>query len=224
MGINKVILSSREIHLSEEEGDFSLSIISNGKKVYTHPLGELLEYSQHEHASLELSSDGQYLFMFHEITQSGDSVCVFSIGDTLEYIDGAVFGPFVEEMRYDYSADCLVVLTAECGCGLDSGYFWNAGYDLDDEDDYEEYLELFGQDEDDNSFIEFGFIYIFDLKTKAFAKHTICVYPPEDWDTDDYASEDDLDFEIDNNTLHLAMPWGEEKLTLPLKDIIVFKV
>ena len=84
------------------------------------------------------------------------------------------------------------------------------------------YVEDAEQDEEGAPYFQYGEINILDMKSKSLSQHKFRVYPSETWkeeiDGPSYISKI-----TSGDTLHIAMPWGEETLTLPLADTIVFK-
>ena len=55
-------------------------------------------------------------------------------------------------------------------------------------------------------------------------KHTLTVYPSDSWDNDMAEAEPFFISKVpEGHALHLIMPWGEEVLSLPLNDTIIFR-
>lgn len=60
------------------------------------------------------------------------------------------------------------------------------------------------------------------MKSKSLSRHKFHVYPSESWEAE-IDGPSDISKITGGDTLHIAMPWGEETLTLPLADTIVFR-
>lgn len=117
---------------------------------------------------------------------------------------------------------------------FDSGYLYGEGASYIFSDDetvlFQSLLGGFGPwyiedaetDENGGRYFRYGAIGILDIGSRSFSRHRTHVYPSADWDEEidgpSYISE-----VADGDTLYIAMPWGKEKLTLPLADTIVFR-
>ena len=84
------------------------------------------------------------------------------------------------------------------------------------------YIEDAGQDEEGVPYFQYGEINILDVKSKSLSRHEFHVYPSETWE-EEINGPSDISKITGGDTLHIAMPWGEEMLTLPLADTIVFR-
>ena len=122
---------------------------------------------------------------------------------------------------------CLVPL-------FDSGYRYGEGASYIFSDDeallFQSLLGGFGpwyvedaeKDENGDPYFQYGEIYILDIESKTSSRHRFHVYPSQD-------QEEEIDGPsyiskiAGGDTLHIAMPWGEERLSLPLPETVVFK-
>ncbi|MDR2870503.1 MAG: hypothetical protein LBV04_08640 [Deferribacteraceae bacterium] len=167
-----------------------------------------------------LSPSEKYLVLAYYTGASSEIFSLFKIGDSLEqifelYNDG-------EAGDYCFSPDekqLIQVLPYSCS------YWWGA---------WDEHHHLFKanhydemeKDKTGRLFFDFGLVNILDIDNKEVSKHTIRIYPPENWQP---PSEDDYYDpmtrpQIIGDALHVHMPWGKEAFSLPLKEIIAIEV
>ena len=201
-----VLADKREIHLKDED-DISISMISKGEALFHFPIPyPSLGY---DGGALYLSPSEKYLLFPYYSGQSEEAFTLFRISDTFElvyqsdYLGG-------EAASYSFSKDekmliqCLPYTCSE---------WWQYWEDEEPE-----------KDEDGKLFFDFGNINLLDIEKQLLNKHIIRIYPAEDWQPE---KEKYFPFMspkmINDNRLKISMPWGEETLDFPMKDLIIFE-
>lgn len=198
-----VLRDKREILLSDDE-DISLSVMLNGKTIYTYPVP--YPSAGYGGGALLLSPSERYLLFSYFSGQSEEAYTVFKI-----------------------SACCLEsVYESGYVCGEGASYIFSANEDYLIQALPESVGPWYEEDADTDKngilFFEFGEITILDIKKKTPDKHLIHVYPSDNWDEDmAEGAPFYLDEIVDDRILRFVMPWGEEELALPLEEIIIFK-
>jgi len=194
----------REIHLLDES-DISISIISNGETVYHLPI----PYPRKGYAggSLLLSESSAYLLFAYYSGQSEEAFVLFKVRDKLETVFETPY-LYGEAASYGFSKDEKLLI--QC---LPNICEW-------DWKDYVEQGVFSGNDEEGKLFIELGYVNVLDIPQKTFIKHSIHAYPSEN--AENFSEEYYLmsPIMVDNSTLKISLPWGDETLTLPLSDTI----
>lgn len=197
-----VVLNDKREILLNDESDILLSVVSNQETKDTF----LVPYPSAGYGggTLLLSLSEQYLLFSYYSGQSEEAFILFKI-------EGYHLEPVYE-----------------------SGYLWGEGADYLFSDNEEFlfqtlrtgwwYKDEAKTDKNGTQFYKFGEINILDIKKKIFNKHSIHVDPPSDWKEE---VTDEGVFQLSQignaDILRLRLPWGEETLAFPLKDIIIFK-
>jgi hypothetical protein len=206
-----VLKDKREIVL-DDENDFSLSFISGGKMSFTFPI----DYPSGGYGggSLLLSPSERYLLFSYYSGQCEEAFMLFQINDDvsermlgLVYETGYLYG---EVASYGFSQnEKLLMQGLSNSCTL-----WDWDYIE------EGFVE---KDENGDPFFDFGHINILDTVKKELEIHQIRIYFPEDTKifTEEYTPLM-LPKMINENTLTITMPWGEEALSFPLDKTIIF--
>lgn len=197
-----VTLSDNRQILLEDENDIVLSVVSGGETKVRLPAA--YPSAGYGGGALSLSASEGYLLFSYCSGQSEEAFIVFRIaGDDLEpvYESGYLFG---EGAGYLFSDDEAFLFQA-----LRTGWW------------YEEAAET---DKNGCSYYIFGQINVLDVENKTFWKHSIRVYPADDW-IEEVTDEGPFRLceTVPGGALGVRMPWGKETLALPLQDPIVFR-
>lgn len=196
-----VLKDKREIRLNDDR-DIVLSVVFYGETKYTFPVPDPSE--GYGGGALFLSLSEEYLLFSYYSGQSEEAFTLFRIEEyDLEpvYESGCLYG---EDASYIFSnREEFLYQTLRTG-------WW--------------YADEAETDQNGNQFYKFGEINILDIKRKTLNRHSIHIYPPIGW-KEEAADEGvfQLSKIVNPDALNVMMPWGEETLALPLKDIIVFK-
>ncbi|RKI70662.1 hypothetical protein D7V91_03420 [bacterium 1xD42-67] len=200
-GTHLTLKDGREILLQDDE-DILLSIRSSHETLCSYPF--TCPSGGYGGGTLLLSPSEQYLIFSFFSGESEEGFSLFRIEDSRlvplfesEYFCG-------EGASYLFSDDEGVLFQSLLG-GFGP---W--------------YLEDAERDENGVSYFQYGEIDILDVGSKSFSRHDVRVYPSESWKAE-IDGPSDISKITGGNTLHIAMPWGEETLTLPLADTIVFR-
>lgn len=208
--IKYVVLSDKtKIHLNDKDDDISVSIVSGEKTISRFPV--FYPSSGYADGSLFLSPSQTYLMFAYYSGQSEEAFTLFRISDFKLKI---VFeSPYLggEAASYSFSGDEKLLIQ-----GLPSicSEWWELWFDGDVE-----------KDENGKRFFDFGWINILDIEKAKMHKHTIRIYPTDDWQPQKASYNPFMSPVITStNTIKISMPWGDEALDLPLKDIIDFHI
>lgn len=193
-----VLKDLRKIVLDEDEGCLHM-LSAEEQEEFS------IEYTDDNYGggSLMLSPSEKYLLFSCYSGESEEAFFLYEIEEdllNLVYESGYSYG---EQGEYAFSKDeRFLVQTVRLG-------FWC--------EDTEE------EDEDGERFYKFGELNVLDLKTRQFERHTLHVYPGEDWEEE---VTDDGDFfctKFGDDAVEVLLPWGEESFTRPLDEILVIK-
>ena len=198
-----ILKDKRKIHLNDEGGKETISIVCNGKTVFSFQNKE--DYGG---GSLWLSPSQSYLLFAYYSGQSEEGFTLFRITDKLEEVYKSYL--IGEGASYFFSEDeklLIQVLPNNCST-------WD--YDIED---------LTEKDEDGNLFYDFGYINIFDIEKKAISEHLIRVYHSDylHFFETEYNDRSLSPTMAGANVLKLSMPWGDETFNFPLKGKIIFR-
>jgi len=179
---------------------------SNRKIEYSLPI--LYPRKGYAGGSLLLSQSNTYLLFAYYSGQGEEAFVLYKISDNLESVfeTSYVYG---EAASYCFSKDEKFLIQ-----GLPNICEW----------DWKDYVEqgVFSEiDEDGKLFIDFGYLNILDISQKILNKHVIRAYPSEN--AENFSNGYNpylLPSMIDDFTLKISLPWGDEMLTLPLDNII----
>ena len=202
-GTHFILNNNYEILLNDEK-DITLSIISNGKTIYS----VLVEPPSGGYGGgfLLPSPSEQYLVFSFYSGESEEAYQLFKIND------------------------CILESIFECDylCGEGASYIFSDNEAVLIQALPESVGPWFTDDamtdENEHPFFVYGKINILDIQKKTMHKHTLTVYPSDSWDNDMAEAEPFFISKVpEGHALHLIMPWGEEVLSLPLNDTIIFR-
>ena len=200
-GTHLTLSDGREILLQDDE-DISLLLRSKHEILCSYPF--TCPSGGYGGGTLLLSPSEQYLIFSFFSGQSEEGFSLFHIEDSrlVPLFESEYF--YGEGASYLFSDDEGVLFQSLLG-GFGPWYV---------EDAY--------QDEEGAPYFRYGEINILDVKSKSLSRHKFHVYPSESWEAE-IDGPSDISKITGGDTLHIAMPWGEETLTLPLEDTIVFR-
>lgn len=205
--IKRIVLKDKkEFHLDDEDDRLLISIIYDGKALSEFPI--TYPSNGYGGGTLYLSPSEKYLLFAYYSGQSEEAFTLFKISDRLESVyESDYMGG--EAASYGFSKDEKVLIQGLPYMCSDWWQFWEDGQTE--------------KDENGKLFFDFGYINILDVERKILSKHIIRIYPSDNWQP---AAESYSPFispeMVNDNTLKISMPWGDEMLHLPLNDLIVF--
>ena len=200
-GTHLTLSDGREILLQDDE-DISLLLRSKHEVIYSHSF--TCPSGGYGGGTLLLSPSEQYLIFSFFSGQSEEGFSLFQIEDS------RLVPLFESEYFYGEGASYLFA--------DDEGFLFQSllgGFGP-------WYVEDAYQDEEGAPYFQYGEINILDVKSKSLSRHKFRVYPSESWEAE-IDGPSAISKITGGDTLHIAMPWGEEMLTLPLADTIVFR-
>lgn len=196
--IKAVVLSDGRKVVLEDKNGVILFLISNDISYFTFPS------DNYGGGSLMVSPSEQYLVFSYYSGQSEEGFLLFSIDNNYLkplYNSDYIYG---EDANYCFLNDeKLLIQTFRTNS-------W-----------YKEYAEV---DENGDKYYDFGEINIFNIETQHLDRHSILIYPSDDW----VEEETDVGLflfskMINENSISVIMPWGKETFDYPLKDTLVIK-
>lgn len=196
-----VFLSDNRKVVLEDDDDIILSLVSDDKAEsrfeVPYPSGG------YGGGWLTLSPSRKYLVFSYFSGESEEGFCLFQIEDSqleLIYDSGYLYG---EEANYSFvNNERILVQTFRTGA-------W-----------YEENAEA---DENGDLYYEFGELNLFYMETQELSRHTIHVYPSDDWeeevtDVGIFAFSD-----LNGSEFHVTVPWGKTTFYAPLEYVLVIR-
>ena len=196
-----VFLSDNRKVVLEDDDDIILSLVSDDKAEsrfeVPYPSGG------YGGGWLTLSPSKNYVVFSYFSGESEEGFCLFNIEDhqlKLVYDSGYLYG---EEANYSFvNNERILVQTFRTGA-------W-----------YQENAEA---DENGDLYYEFGELNLFHIKTQELSRHTIHVYPSDDWeeevtDVGTFAFSD-----LNGSEFHVIVPWGKATFYAPLENVLVIR-
>ena len=185
----------------DDDDDIILSVLSDGKTENSfeipYPSGG------YGGGSLLLSPSGNYLVFSYFSGQSEEAFSLFTIENghlKFLYDSGYLYG---EEANYSFINDeKILVQTFRTGT-------W-----------YEENAET---DQHGDIYYEFGELNLFNLETHELNRHTIHVYPSDNWEEEKTDIGTFSFSEINGSEFNITMPWGKVTFHGPLEKILAVR-
>ena len=207
--IKCVILNDNiEIRLNDKD-DIFISFVSGKKTLNSLPIS--YPSAGYADGSLYLSPDKSYLLFSYYSGQSEEAFTLFRIIDN--NLKTIFASPYLggEVADYAFSPDeKLLIQSLPSMCSE----WWQPWLDND-----------VLKDKDGKLFFDFGAINILDIEKQTIRKHILRIYPTDDWCPQEISYSPFMSPKITNSdTLKISMPWGDETIDFPLKDIIVFHI
>lgn len=155
--------------------------------------------------NLWLSLSEKYLLFAYYSGESEEAYCLFRIEDgglKLVYESGYRCGEGASYAFADNETFLVQALPASVGP-------W--------------YLEDACTDADGRRYFAYGELNILDIQKGTMERHLLRVVPSADWD-EQFAEAEAffVDEKTSKDMVTLAMPWGEEALSFPLKETVIF--
>ncbi len=195
------LLDKRKVVL-EDEGNIILSLISNSKVEdrfeVPYPSGG------YGGGSLQLSPSKKYLIFSYFSGESEEAFCLLKIENNqlkFVYDSGYLYG---EEANYSFVNDeSILVQTFRTGT-------W-----------YKENAEI---DKNGDIYYEFGELNLFNIETNELSRHTIHVYPSDDWEEENTDVGTFAFSNINGREINVIVPWGKVTFYAPLKSTLDIKL
>lgn len=186
----------------DDDDELILSLVSNNKTEDTfkmpYPSGG------YGGGSLQLSSSEKYLVFSYFSGESEEAFSLFEIGNgrlQFLYDSGYLYG---EDAHYSFVNDEKILVQTF------RTEFW--------------YKENARTDENRDMYYEFGELNLFNLETHELSRHTIHVYPSEDWEEEGTDVGTFMFSEINGSQLSVIVPWGKVTFCEPLENTLVVRL
>ncbi len=199
--VNLVTLADGSKIILQDEDDITLSLVSNDKikDTFQFPCPS----GGYGGGSLLQSPSEKYVIFSYF---SGESEEGFTLFEVVDY-----------QFKFLYDSDYL--------------YGEDANYDFADNEKtliqtfrigswYKENAET---DKNGDMYYAFGELNLLNLETFSLDRHTILVYPSDDWKEEKTDVGTFLFTDIVNGMLRVEMPWGNEIFQYPLQETLVIK-
>lgn len=196
-----VFLSDERKVVLEDDDNIILFFISNDKVEnkfeISYPSGG------YGGGSLQLSPSKKYLIFSYFSGESEEAFFLLKIEDRqlkLVYDSGYLYG---EEANYSFVNDeKILIQTFRTGT-------W-----------YEENAEI---DKNGDIYYEFGELNLFNIETRELSRHTIHVYPSDDWEEEKTDVGTFAFSDINGSEFNVTVPWGKVTFYAPLQSILVVR-
>lgn len=186
----------------DDDDELILSLVSNNKTEDTfkmpYPSGG------YGGGSLHLSSSEKHLVFSYFSGESEEAFSLFEIGNRrlqFLYDSGYLYG---EDAHYSFVNDEKILVQTF------RTEFW--------------YKENARTDENRDMYYEFGELNLFNLETHELSRHTIHVYPSEDWEEEGTDVGTFMFSEINGGQLSVIVPWGKVTFCEPLENTLVVRL
>lgn len=199
--VNLVTFADGSKIILQDENDISLSFVSNGKAKDTfqfpYPSGG------YGGGSLLLSPSEKYVIFSYFSGESEEGFALFEIVDhqfKFLYDSGYLYG---EDANYGFADnEKILIQTFRTGS-------W--------------YKENGKTDENGDMYYEFGELNLLDLETFSLDRHTVFVYPSDDWEEEKTDVGTFLFTDMADGMLRVEMPWGSEIFPYPLQETLMIR-
>ena len=194
------LADGRKIILDDDDA-LILSFVSSNKTedIYTVPYPS----GGYGGGSLQLSPSEKYFVFSYFSGESEEAFSLFEIGNgrlKLLYDSGYLYG---EDAHYSFVNDEKILVQTF------RTEFW--------------YKENAKTDENNDIYYEFGELNLFNLETHELIRHTIHVYPSDDWEEEtDVGSF--MFSEVNGCQFSVIVPWGKIIFCEPLENILVVRL
>ena len=195
------LADGRKIILDDDD-DLILSFVSNNKTADTctvpYPSGG------YGGGALQLSPSEKYLVFSYFSGESEEAFSLFGIENgrlKLLYDSGYLYG---EDAHYSFVNDEKILVQTF------RTEFW--------------YKENAKTDENNDIYYEFGELNLFNLDTHELIRHTIHVYPSDNWEEEETDVGPFMFSEINGCQFSVIVPWGKVTFCEPLENILVVRL
>jgi len=191
-------LSDGQKVVLEDDDEITLSLISN--EIVEDRLEISYPSGGYGGGSLQLSPSKKHLIFSYFSGESEEAFILLKVKNgqmKVVYDSGYLYG---EDANYTFVNDeRILIQTFRTGT-------W--------------YEEAAKTDKNGDTYYEFGELNLFDIETLELSRHTIHVYPADDWeeevtDVGTFAFTD-----INESEFNVIMPWGKVTFYAPLKNIL----
>ncbi|PHS03244.1 MAG: hypothetical protein COA78_18725 [Blastopirellula sp.] len=189
------------------EADISYSLKKHGKTIFE--IKRPYPDAGFGGGQLIASASGKYVIFSYFSGQSEEAFELFEVTDQLSliYSSGYHSGETASFGFSEKEDQLLMALPENC---IDWWVAWE-----------DEETEI---DQDGNTYFDFGKLLLLEIETKSTTEHELRIYPTKNWTPVEEEYDPYLNPEFKNNQLVISMPWGQETLSLPLKDFHSFEV
>lgn len=193
----EVILKNGGKILLEDDREIFLTLISKGEVRDRFELP--YPNAGYGGGGLKLSPSGKYLVLSYFSGESEEAFALFEVSEGLKFLynSGYFYG---EGAKYGFSADEKTLIQT----------FRTDNY----------YRENAKTDENGELYYNFGELNLFDIKDLKLERHSLRVYPAQDWIEEETDIGDFSFLKMDDEQITVALPWGEAAFQRPLKDIL----
>ena len=195
------LADGRKIILDDED-DLILSFVSSNKTEDTctvpYPSGG------YGGGALQLSPSEKYLVFSYFSGESEEAFSLLEIENgrlKLLYDSGYLYG---EDAHYSFVNDEKILVQTF------RTEFW--------------YKENAKTDENNDIYYEFGELNLFNLETHELIRHTIHVYPSDDWEEEETDVGSFMFSEINGCQFSVIVPWGKVTFCEPLENVLVVRL
>ncbi|MCI9083933.1 MAG: hypothetical protein HFI70_17175 [Lachnospiraceae bacterium] len=199
--VNLVTLADGSKIILQDEDDITLSLVSNDKikDIFQFPCPS----GGYGGGSLLLSPSEKYVIFSYFSGESEEGFALFEIVDyqfKFLYDSDYLYGEYA---NYGFTDnEKILIQTFRTGS-------W-----------YKENAET---DENGDMYYTFGELNLLTLETFSLDRHTILVYPSDDWKEEKTDVGTFLFTDIVNGMLRVEMPWGNETFQYPLQETLVIR-
>lgn len=199
--INLVSLADGRKIVLHDEDDISLSLVSNNEVKDTFPFLHLS--GNYGGGSLVLSPSEKYVIFSYFSGESEEGFALLKIANNqlkFLYDSNYLYG---EDANYSFTNnEKILIQTFRTGA-------W-----------YKDEAEI---DENGDLYYEFGELNLLSLETYNLDRHTILVYPSDDWQEEETDVGTFLFSDMADGMLRIEMPWGSESFPYPLQETLVVR-
>ncbi len=195
------LTDGRKIALDDDD-DLILSLVSDNKTEDTYKMP--YPSGGFGGGSLQLSPSEKYLVFSYFSGESEEAFSLFEIEYArlkLLYDSGYLYG---EDAHYSFVNDEKILVQTF------RTEFW--------------YKENAKTDENKDLYYEFGELNLFSLETHELSRHTIYVYPSDDWKEEETDVGSFMFSEINGCQFSVIVPWGKVTFREPLEKILVVRL
>ena len=199
--VNLVTIADGSKIILQDEDDISLSLISNDgtKDIFQFPYHS----GGYGGGSLLLSPSERYVIFSYFSGESEEGFVLLEIVDNqfkFLYDSDYLYG---ENAHYGFADnERILIQTFRTGS-------W--------------YKENAKTDENGDMYYEFGELNLLDLETFSLDRHTVLVYPSDDWEEEKTDVGTFLFTDIADGMLSVEMPWGNEIFQYPLQETLIIR-
>lgn len=184
-----------------QDDDISLSLVSNGRAKDTFQFPHLS--GNYGGGSLQLSPSEKYVIFSYFSGESEEGFTLLEILDSqfkFLYDSNYLYG---EDANYGFAdSEKILIQTFRTGS-------W-----------YKENAET---DENGDMYYAFGELNLLNLETFNLDRHTVLVYPTDDWKEEKTDVGAFLFSDMEDKMLRIEMPWGIEIFQYPLQKTLVVR-